>query len=232
MVPPPFTKVTSTNADNPETALPDHTLAGSNSTPQCLKDFGFMRRRASCAFMQAKPLYRSLAKELRGMFLGPMLLEEFLDTCLPCRQDRTCLNTVISVSEADFKLKKRARGETSEDTICDAINNAKVLRNLHLQNTSDATLSMLDSLPESERANRKIDNTFLLRKNGLIPPPSFEELRLPIELKPFEVDIVADLDGKSPEDRKQHGFDHQTADALKARGQLVRYKPNDYAAYA
>ena len=44
-------------------------------------------------------------------------------------------------------------------------------------------LSMLDPLPESERADRK--------KNGPMPSPFFKELSLPMELKPPGLDIVA-----------------------------------------
>ncbi|VDC04366.1 unnamed protein product [Peniophora sp. CBMAI 1063] len=230
MAPPPFTKVTSTNTDDPELALPNYTLTGSDSTPQRLKQSGFMRHHSSHAFMRAKPLYKSLAKELRGMFLGPMPVKKFLDTFLPCKQQRTCRNIAISVNGADFKLKKRVRGETAEDKICDAINNSKILHNLHFQNTSDRPLSMLDSLPESERADRKIDiSAFIRRKGTATPTPSFEALRLPIELKPPGVDIVVDpAVGKSSEQRKQHGFEHQTADAVEARGQLACYTVHQF----
>ncbi|VDC00969.1 unnamed protein product [Peniophora sp. CBMAI 1063] len=224
MAPPPFTKVTSTNTDDPELALPDRTLTGSESTPQRLKLSGYMRNHSGRAFIRAKPLYKSLAKEMRGMFLGPMPVMTFLKRFLPCETERNCPNISIAVREADFKLKKRVRGKTAEDKICDAINDSEVLSNLHFQNTSDTPLSMLDSFPESERADRKVDiSAFIRTKPGSVPKPSFEALRLPIELKPPAVDIVVNPTGKTSEERKKEGFEHQTAEAIEARGQLSSY---------
>ncbi|VDC06334.1 unnamed protein product [Peniophora sp. CBMAI 1063] len=229
MAPAPFTKVTSTNTDDPELALPDHTLTGSESTPQRLKLSGYMRNHSGHAFIRAKPLYKSLAKEMRGMFLGPMPVMTFLKRFLPCETERTCPNISIGVREADFKLKKRVPGKTAEDKICNAINDSDVLTNLHFQNTSDSPLSMFESFPESERAERKIDiSAFIRTQPGVAPKPAFEVLRLPIELKPPAVDIVVNPTAKSSEERKTQGFEHQTPEAVEARGQLSSYTVHQF----
>lgn len=114
---PPFTKVTSTNIDNPEHALLYNTPTYSGSTPQCIKLSGYMRQYSGPRFIRAIPLYKSLDRELRGMFVGPMPVLEFIKLLLPCGAKRLCADIIIKVTNTDFKLKNRVSGEVAEDKI-------------------------------------------------------------------------------------------------------------------
>ncbi|KZV71574.1 hypothetical protein PENSPDRAFT_630079 [Peniophora sp. CONT] len=183
-----------------------------------------MRHHSGPHYIRAIPLYKALERELRGMFVGPIPVLEFIKLLLPCGTKRTCADIIIKITAADFKLKTRAPGETAEDKICAALNGSKAFKKLYFHNTSDNPLTMLDSFPDNEKAARKIDISGLERgEDGSMPVPSFGDLALPMELKPPDVEIVVDPKGESPEDRKKEGFEHQTGPAIEARGQLSTY---------
>lgn len=67
----------------------------------------------------------------------------------------------------------------------------------------------------------------MLRSSGDVDPskiiPGFDNLAVPVELKPEADDIVVDPRGTTPEERKLEGFEHQSEDAVHARGQVCDY---------
>ncbi|KZV72405.1 hypothetical protein PENSPDRAFT_362900 [Peniophora sp. CONT] len=175
---------------------------------------------------------------MKDCFTGSMPWDDFVDTFYPIRGERPPLpelkfNVPLPCEDdptSDISYYTE-RGTVSD--FCRAINESGVCPSMDWVNTENVCIDMNGTLSTKDpKSKRKVDASGMEKPaSGKLPvKPDFTRMKVAAEFKLLPQDPVVDADPEwTPEQRKEQGYVHQTANAIHARGQATSYALHSFS---